>query len=180
MLVFNLTMYCPVVGAPVSQWFGDRAETYKHFGLAGHEGIDYACPIGTNVFAIADGSVWRSGNSKGPWGIRTILKHEWGYSVYAHLENTIVVVGQTVSAKQQIGLSGKSGNVTGPHLHLAVALPRFNSGYACPPVMGKHWWHDPLEIGDVEWEVRGVPIVRTSVSEKHCCIANRYTEDDVW
>lgn len=178
----DLVLLAPVGGSPVTQWFGERAAVYRRFGLAGHEGIDYACAVGTPVVAAAEGVVWRAGDSRGPWGARVILRHGFGYTVYAHLSEVHVAPGQAVVAGQGVGLSGATGNVTGPHLHLALALLEKNAGYACPAVMGAHWWHDPLLIGDAMTAGRGGqagPFVR-AVGGTHCVAHGFKWVGDVW
>lgn len=125
--------------------------------MAGHEGLDFACPIGSVVVAAAAGQVWRTGDSKGPWGIRVILQHEFGFTVYAHLSNAIVAIGQQVEVEQVLGHSGDTGNVTGPHLHFSLALYQEQVGYACPAAMGATWWYDPMLVGDALLASRGVP-----------------------
>lgn len=140
----------PVMGCPISQRFGENASFYIAYGLAGHEGVDMACPAGTPVRAMAAGVVWRAGVTTGAYGTRVILRHRWGYSLYAHLSEVGVAVGTTVSAGTVIGRSGNTGRSTGAHLHWAVALPVVNPGYACPTAMRdagtrqRFWWHDPL------------------------------------
>lgn len=151
----GLLLLAPVSGAAVSQFFGARPAVYRRFGLAGHEGVDYACAVGTLVMAAAGGVVWRAGDSAGPWGTRVIVRHEFGYTVYAHLSSVQVAPGQAVAAGQVLGLSGATGNVTGPHLHFGLALPEARPGFACPAVMGATWWHDPLLVGDAVMAVRG-------------------------
>ena len=170
----GLVLHLPVVSHPiVSQLFGANPEIYKTFGLGGHEGIDFACPRDSAVVAAAPGVVWRSGDSPGPWGIRVILKHDFGFTVYAHLNSTMVVPKQTVRADQIIGFSGATGNVTGPHLHFCLALPQENEGYACPVAMGsgleKFWWHDPLAAGDALFTTRSVQALGLDLaSAGHC------------
>lgn len=170
----DLVLAAPV-SAPVSQGFGSRPAVYRRFGLAGHEGIDYACPVGTAVMAAAGGQVWRAGETLGPWGVRVIVRHGFGFTVYAHLSEARVTTGQLVTAGQVVGLSGATGNVTGPHLHFALARPAVRPGYACPAAMGAHWWHEPVAIDagatrSVGIEARGM----------RCGVHGFGTGGDVW
>ncbi len=57
----------------------------------------------------------------GSYGNEVVIQHSDGmYSQYAHLSSLEVTTGQTVTGGQQIGLSGSTGNSTGPHLHFEV------------------------------------------------------------
>ena len=83
-----------------------------------HEGVDYAAPIGTPVWSVANGKVIYTGWSGG-FGRLIKVKHTNGYiSYYGHLSRFAagLRVGQTVSQKQLIGYVGKTGLATGPHL----------------------------------------------------------------
>ncbi|MCF3167021.1 LysM peptidoglycan-binding domain-containing M23 family metallopeptidase [Streptomyces californicus] len=85
-----------------------------------HTGSDFRAASGTPVLAIGPGTVVSAGNS-GSYGNEVVIKHEDGmYSQYAHQSSLNVSVGQTVTGGQQIGLSGSTGNSTGPHLHFEV------------------------------------------------------------
>ncbi|GAA4998434.1 LysM peptidoglycan-binding domain-containing M23 family metallopeptidase [Kitasatospora paranensis] len=85
-----------------------------------HTGVDFVVSTGTAVHAIAGGTVVEAGWG-GAYGNNVVIKHADGkYSQYAHFSALKVSVGQTVSAGQVIGLSGATGNVTGPHLHFEV------------------------------------------------------------
>ncbi|MFW6721880.1 transglycosylase family protein [Streptomyces sp. MAR4 CNY-716] len=88
-----------------------------------HTGVDFAAGTGTPVKAVSSGTVVKAGNGAdgGAYGIAVVIKHDDGrYSQYAHLSSTSVSVGQSVGAGDQIGLSGSTGNSTGPHLHFEV------------------------------------------------------------
>jgi murein DD-endopeptidase MepM/ murein hydrolase activator NlpD len=89
-----------------------------------HDGLDIACDVGTPVYATADGVVELAGRSNGGYGRMVIINHGYGYkSLYAHLSSTINVKrGQRVKRGDVIALSGRSGLVTGPHLHYEVIL----------------------------------------------------------
>ena len=143
------------VNGRISPGFGMNPEIYKSFDLAGHEGVDYSCRIGTSVFSAYDGFVWRAGETSNPWGTRIIIRHDYdvvengisrrhmAYTVYAHLSAVFVMPMDFVREGQEIGLSGNTGNSTGPHLHFAFATTQKNDGYKCPPSMGVYWWQDP-------------------------------------
>lgn len=118
----------PVEGS-VSQPFGANPTYYKQFGQQGHNGIDYAAPTGTPIYAAEAGKIhfegWGANNA---WlgavaGISVLIDHPTFYTGYAHLSSTIISRGQTVTKGQLIGYVGATGNVTGPHLHFEV-LPK--------------------------------------------------------
>ncbi|MEW2069707.1 LysM peptidoglycan-binding domain-containing M23 family metallopeptidase [Streptomyces sp. NPDC007346] len=85
-----------------------------------HTGSDFRAASGTPVRAIGPGTVVSAGWS-GSYGNEVVIRHDDGmYSQYAHQSSLSVSAGQTVSGGQQIGLSGSTGNSTGPHLHFEV------------------------------------------------------------
>ncbi|WP_395293195.1 peptidoglycan DD-metalloendopeptidase family protein [Kitasatospora hibisci] len=97
------------------------------YGVAGsmwasghHTGADFVAATGTPLRAVAAGTVVKAGNG-GAYGNEVEIKLADGkYAQYAHLSSIGVKVGQAVTAGQQIGLSGATGNVTGPHLHFEI------------------------------------------------------------
>ncbi|GGU59665.1 M23 family metallopeptidase [Streptomyces lavendofoliae] len=91
-----------------------------------HTGVDFSASSGTTVKAVGPGTVVSAGWS-GAYGNEVVIQHADGnYSQYAHLSSLSVSSGQTVSGGQQIGLSGSTGNSTGPHLHFEI---RTSPGY---------------------------------------------------
>ncbi|MET9475010.1 LysM peptidoglycan-binding domain-containing M23 family metallopeptidase, partial [Streptomyces sp. NPDC002922] len=103
---------------------GKHTTNYRASGAnwssGSHTGIDFPVATGTSVKAITSGTVVTAGWG-GAYGNEVVVKHADGhYSQYGHLSALSVSVGQAVSAGQQIGLSGATGNVTGPHLHFEV------------------------------------------------------------
>lgn len=85
-----------------------------------HTGIDLAVPVGTPVVSVRPGAVLIAATDA-RYGHYLLVRHaEHEYSLYAHLSRLDVERGTAVEAGQQIGLSGATGNVTGPHLHLEV------------------------------------------------------------
>ncbi|MFD6531403.1 peptidoglycan DD-metalloendopeptidase family protein [Streptomyces sp. NPDC060184] len=93
-----------------------------------HTGSDFSAATGTVVRAVGPGTVVSAGYD-GAYGNEVIIKHADGmYSQYAHQSQLMVSVGQTVTGGQQIGLSGATGNVTGPHLHFEIrTTPSYGS-----------------------------------------------------
>lgn len=87
-----------------------------------HGGIDIANAIGTPILAVADGTVIDSGPASG-FGMWVRLLHADGtVTVYGHIDQTLVQVGQKVMAGDQIATMGNRGFSTGPHLHFEVHL----------------------------------------------------------
>ncbi|MGW5847416.1 LysM peptidoglycan-binding domain-containing M23 family metallopeptidase [Streptomyces sp. NPDC055254] len=85
-----------------------------------HTGLDFMASSGTTVKAVGAGTVVSAGWS-GSYGNEVVIRHEDGkYSQYAHLSSLSVSSGQSVTAGQRIGLSGSTGNSTGPHLHFEI------------------------------------------------------------
>lgn len=101
---------------PITQIFGEYIPGVT-VGTK-HTGIDYACPEGTPILASADGQVMYAGWSPYGWGNMVIIRHNDGKAtVYAHLDKVTVRANQPVKQSERIGLSGSTGNSTGPHLH---------------------------------------------------------------
>jgi murein DD-endopeptidase MepM/ murein hydrolase activator NlpD len=105
-----------VEGALLSP-FGLRT---RGFSLDLHRGVDIDVPDGTEVRAMARGSVRFAGTQSG-YGQVIWLDHQGDLiTVYAHLSAIRVREGEKVRNGQVIGLSGHSGNAVGPHLHFEV------------------------------------------------------------
>ncbi|WP_369274767.1 LysM peptidoglycan-binding domain-containing M23 family metallopeptidase [Streptomyces sp. R11] len=85
-----------------------------------HTGVDFSAPTGTPLKAVGAGTVVSAGWG-GAYGNQVVIQLADGhYAQYAHLSSLSVSSGQSVTAGQQIGLSGATGNVTGPHLHFEI------------------------------------------------------------
>jgi murein DD-endopeptidase MepM/ murein hydrolase activator NlpD len=115
----------PVAGYTLTSRFGDAGAHWANV----HTGLDFACPAGTFVHAVAAGTVTSAGWA-GDYGNRVIVTHADGAQTwYAHQFAIVVREGQAVSAGQVLGVVGSTGNATGPHLHLEVRV----SGSAVDP-----------------------------------------------
>lgn len=87
---------------------------------AHHRGIDIAVPVGTPVRTTISGQVIYAGWNNQGYGNLVIVENGPWRTYYAHLSEIPVRVGQWVEAGEVIGLSGNTGNSTGPHLHYEV------------------------------------------------------------
>lgn len=85
-----------------------------------HKGIDLVAPLGTPVYATADGKVIFAGPN-GDNGIQVLIAHQGGYTtVYNHLQGHNVRAGQIILQGVQIATVGSTGASTGPHLHYEI------------------------------------------------------------
>ncbi|MGH7563021.1 MAG: M23 family metallopeptidase [Gemmatimonadota bacterium] len=85
-----------------------------------HRGLDLRADQGTPVYAVADGTVARSGRG-GAYGNLVILEHGEGLeSLYAHHSRNLVETGERIRRGQVIALVGRTGNATGDHLHFEL------------------------------------------------------------
>jgi murein DD-endopeptidase MepM/ murein hydrolase activator NlpD len=117
----------------VSQLWGDNAGFYRQFtydgvALRGHNGIDFAMPIGTPLLAADAGTVQTVGASPKGFGNWIMLDHRWGQSVYAHMHRITVREGQAIGRGDRLGESGNSGTSTGPHLHFSIRITPYFRG----------------------------------------------------
>jgi murein DD-endopeptidase MepM/ murein hydrolase activator NlpD len=101
-----------------------------------HSGVDIPAGNKAPVLAAADGTIVWAGmglwghfpNPNDPYGNAISIRHDFGYlgqpvyTVYGHLSEIDVVMGQRVKEGDQIGLVGSTGKTTGPHLHFEVRV----------------------------------------------------------
>ena len=89
--------------------------------LQSHQGVDYAVPEGTRIFATADGIVKEVKGKNSTSGITVVIDHRNGYTTsYSHLQSVKVKRGRRVQRGDIIALSGNSGLSLAPHLHYEV------------------------------------------------------------
>lgn len=118
---------------PISQRFGQNLNaSYQKDGLLGHKGIDLPMPVGTPLFSPCNGQVISvSTNIQKGEGVSILTDDLFDYNgqpcklicVLWHMKDQSIVVGvgQKVKTVDPLGLSGNTGNSTGPHLHFQVA-----------------------------------------------------------
>lgn len=110
----------PVLGGQVKDKFGMRLHPITD-RVRMHKGIDIAAESGTEVFAAAAGVVVDALSQKNGYGKHVIIDHGDGLkTLYGHLSKILVRKGDRVDRWNPIGLVGKTGLATGPHLHYEV------------------------------------------------------------
>jgi murein DD-endopeptidase MepM/ murein hydrolase activator NlpD len=109
-----MSYVAPISGSYVSTGYKSGGAVWSS---GSHTGVDFHAASGTPVHAVGSGTVVEAGWG-GAYGNQVVIKMNDGtYTQYGHLSSISVSVGQSVTPGQQIGLSGATGNVTGPHLH---------------------------------------------------------------
>ncbi|WP_371775773.1 M23 family metallopeptidase [Streptomyces sp. NBC_01438] len=119
------TFQLPVAGSYVSTGYKSSGSLWSS---GSHSGIDFHAASGSSVVAVGAGTVVEAGWG-GAYGNNIVLRMTDGtYTQYGHLSSIAVSVGQSVDQGQRIGLSGATGNTTGPHLHFeARTTPSYGS-----------------------------------------------------
>ena len=123
----------------------------------GYNARDLPAPTGTPIYAAAAGTVTRAQRLARSYGIHAAINHGNWSSLYAHMSQMYVRLGQAVTRGFMIGRVGSTGNSTGPHLHLEPDMPRLydKGGYLAPgrgghlnrtgrpePVLTEQQWSD--------------------------------------
>jgi murein DD-endopeptidase MepM/ murein hydrolase activator NlpD len=115
-----MTFAEPVPGHGVNSKFGMRRLGGEP-GARMHKGVDIAAPIGTSIYATAEGVVLRIGYDPAGYGNFIEMRHPNGLtSLYGHLSRVDEASGDEVGPRQRIGLVGSTGYSTGPHLHFEI------------------------------------------------------------
>jgi len=109
----------PVRAGYISSYYGKRADPFTG-KQTHHRGIDFAGRRGSPVISVAGGVVTWSGDRYG-YGQMIEINHGNGYVTrYAHNDQNLVAVGESVQPGQLIALMGSTGRATGPNLHFEV------------------------------------------------------------
>ena len=111
----------PVDSVTLSSNFGGRSDPFNGHRRM-HQGIDIPGPIGTPIYATADGVVRRAQWANG-YGNLVEISHGNGLETrYGHLSKLIAQPNERVRRGQLIGLMGSTGRSTGSHLHYEVRI----------------------------------------------------------
>jgi murein DD-endopeptidase MepM/ murein hydrolase activator NlpD len=109
-----------------------------------HQGIDFAAPQGTPIYATADGVVIAADTAVFGYGKIVIIDHGFGYQTrYAHVQSFNVVAGDIVKRGEPIAFVGNTGQSTAPHLHYEVIL----NGFQINPI---HYFYNDLSPAEYE------------------------------
>ena len=112
----------PVKTAAFTSGYGVRSDPFRG-AAAMHAGIDLSGPLGTPIYATADGTVTTAEWNNGGYGNLVKIDHGRGIETrYGHLSAYIVSPGQRVTRGQLIGRMGSTGRSTGSHLHYEVRI----------------------------------------------------------
>lgn len=125
----RVTRFLKPVNGHISSHFGERFHPVLG-KVRHHNGVDIACASGSEVRAVLPGKVIWAGWSGG-YGNLIKIRHtgEITESRYGHLSQLLVSSGQSIKSGDLIGLSGKTGLATGPHLHFEL----FQKGFLIDP-----------------------------------------------
>jgi murein DD-endopeptidase MepM/ murein hydrolase activator NlpD len=151
--------------APVAAAYpGEPEWDYRYGGIffgpdVIHSGIDIPAPRSTDILAAGPGVVEWAGfglftgskyELEDPYGLAVAVRHDFGfhdqplYTIYAHMEEVDVMVGQWVDTGDVLGNVGSTGMTTGPHLHFEVRLGKNDFYYTRNPEL---WLSPPLGDG---------------------------------
>lgn len=138
---------------PMTQDWNDPRyrSSYTRFGLLGHNGQDFGVPVGTPILAPHDGKIIENANDTNGYGCYVKIESEVEGSILGHFkELSPLKVGESVKQGQQVGLSGNTGNSTGPHLHWGYyRMPRKRDNGFSGTVDQTHW----MDIKDYSKEL---------------------------
>lgn len=113
----HLIQVFPVTTPQISSGYGNRFHPIRKY-TSKHTGVDLAAPSHSHIRTVADGTVVFAGKHEGGYGKLVTVRHAGGFvSLYAHMDEILVNVGDRLKAGQLVGRLGSTGASTGPHLH---------------------------------------------------------------
>lgn len=123
--VMKRTMTSAIISGRLTSRFGLMRDIFKDGKTQSHRGVDFAAPIGTPIYAPANGVVRAATNiydGKPAYGTVVVLETDGGVmTMFAHLDAFMVQNGQRVTKGTQIATVGNSGKSTGPHVHIETS-----------------------------------------------------------
>ncbi|MBW2707229.1 MAG: M23 family metallopeptidase [Deltaproteobacteria bacterium] len=117
------------MSSEITSPFGNRRLFNKQL-KSYHNGVDFRAPVGTPVFAANSGVVKIAENLFYSGNVVIVDHGNLIFTIYAHLSKIEVTAGQKIEKGQQLGLTGATGRVSGPHLHWGVKV----NGTAVNPI----------------------------------------------
>jgi hypothetical protein len=161
-------MGSPVKSPRVTQPWGRPNPRYS---AKRHTGIDFGMPVGTPLIAICDAKVSKVLNDKSyglvvaiEYTVDNVKYETW----YCHMSKQEVGPGQVLKEGSQLGLSGNTGNSTGPHLHLETRIAPFRYGndVACPILLDMPGVIDPNAPADRKPKLLGKIVAAVTPAPK--------------
>lgn len=142
----------PIAGAAVNERFGAKGPYWK----VAHSGLDFAVNDGAPIQAVVDGHIASVSNHRAYGKVVRLVRADKVEVWFCHLSSVLVVPGQQVKQGDVVGLSGSTGNVSGPHLHVEVRVNKLPTdpavfffgtpGVASAPTRwAKAYWEDPID-----------------------------------
>jgi len=111
----------PIARHKVTQEFRPEENSRRR----SHDGIDISAPRGTRIYAPAKGTVIYAGQKFHGYGKMIMIEHSPIFTtLYGHCQKLLVKSGEAVRRGTLIGLVGKTGRATAPHLHFEVRVKR--------------------------------------------------------
>lgn len=158
----------PVDGGRISSPTGHRkAFRTKNGAMSSslHHGIDWAAPLNTPIKSVFKGTVVQAGWINGYGNVVVVRAPDGTYAQYSHLNEINTQVGQQLSAGQELGKMGSTGNSTGSHLDLIIARNGWSlNEQGKPHTKTKPWLRDgggtaasyrPLDPKNKALEIKG-------------------------
>jgi murein DD-endopeptidase MepM/ murein hydrolase activator NlpD len=131
--------FIPPVHTPSTESFGTR-RVFNGTTASVHRGSDFHAPVGTPISASNSGEVILARPMFYEGGLVVINHGQQFMTLYMHMSKIVVTAGQHVRKGQRLGLSGATGRVTGPHLHMAA---RWQDAYVDPQILFQLALPDP-------------------------------------
>ncbi|MFP3945210.1 MAG: peptidoglycan DD-metalloendopeptidase family protein [Alphaproteobacteria bacterium] len=157
-------MRTPVDAVRISSRFGRRYHPIQKRWKS-HNGVDFAAPTGTKIYAAGNGKVAYAGWARG-YGRYIKIRHANGYETrYGHMSRLHVKRGQRVRQGQPIGRVGASGWATGPHLHYEVRIkgtpkdPLKIKGTTTLRLKGKELERFKKSLGEMKTVIASAPLL---------------------
>lgn len=139
-------MILPFKGSyKLTQGFNDPCcrASYAKFGLLGHNGWDFGMPVGTKLLSPHNGKVTESLLDVSGYGWYIKIENDIEFSVLGHMsKQSPIKVGTVVRGGDEIGLSGNTGNSTGPHLHWGYGRNPRNRDNGFNGYIDQTYWMD--------------------------------------
>lgn len=146
-----------------TQWFGENSALYGQMGMDGHNGIDYAAPFGTKMYAVKSGYICDVAyNPETGYGneirIRTPDNEVW---IYAHMSKVVVKLNQEVKEGDYVGDMGNTGFVVSDIDAHGFWVKGSNKNAGTHLHTAKRKIHDYVQGADKNWHGthKGIPYV---------------------